>query len=59
MCKVPAFIRFTSEIRGDVNGPYGQMLGEFNEGDDFKIDYIKVYQNTNYLDSIMSASDFD
>lgn len=57
--KVPAYVRLTSEIRGDVYGPYGQILGVFDQGDDFKVDYVKVYQNTNYLDSIMSPSDFD
>lgn len=57
VCKVPAFIRFTNEIRGNVVGPYGQKLGDFTPGE-FNIDYIRVYQNKNYLNEIKAPSDF-
>ncbi|MGN1203219.1 MAG: family 16 glycosylhydrolase [Eubacterium sp.] len=55
--KVPAFLRFTNEIRPKKIGPYGQRLGNFTGGE-FYVDYVKVYQNINYLDSIKSPLDF-
>ncbi|MGN0486848.1 MAG: family 16 glycosylhydrolase [Acutalibacteraceae bacterium] len=56
--KVPAFVRFTNEIRpGSTNGPYGQKLGSFTGGD-FLVDYVRVYQNAAYLPYIKSPSDF-
>ncbi|MEG1963834.1 MAG: family 16 glycosylhydrolase [Clostridia bacterium] len=57
ICRVPAYIRLTNEIRPNEVGPYGQKVGEFT-GDDFKIDYVKVYQNVNYLNEIKSPADF-
>ncbi|HRF36900.1 MAG TPA: hypothetical protein PLZ09_06325 [Clostridia bacterium] len=59
ICQVPAYIMLTNEIRQKATyGPYGQKLGEFTGGT-FVIDYVKVYQNTNYLSLIKSASDFN
>lgn len=55
--KVPAFIRLTNEIRPNVTGPYAQKLGDFSEGD-FYIDYVRVYQNVDYLDFIKTPDDF-
>ncbi len=58
ICQVPAYIMLTNEIRQKAQyGPYGQKLGEFTGGT-FYIDYVKVYQNTNYLPHIKSAEDF-
>ncbi len=58
VCKVPAYLRFTNEIREGKVGPYGQKLGDF-DGGELLIDYVVVYQNTAYLSSIMSVSDFN
>ena len=55
--KVPAYLRFTNEIRPQKVGPYGQRLGKF-DGGTFYIDWVHVYQNINYLDFIKSAKDF-
>lgn len=55
--KVPAYLRLTNEVRGREVGPYGQWLGKF-KGGEFLIDYVKVYQNVNYLDSIKTPADF-
>lgn len=57
VCKVPAFLRLTNEVRPERYGPYGQKLGEF-DGGDFYIDYVKVYQNKAYLPYIKSADHF-
>lgn len=58
ICEVPAYIMLTNEIRQKAQyGPYGQKLGEFTGGT-FYIDYVKVYQNVNYLPYIKSAEDF-
>ncbi|MDE6565825.1 MAG: glycoside hydrolase family 16 protein, partial [Clostridia bacterium] len=58
VCQVPAYIMLTNEIRQKAKyGPYGQKLGEFTGGT-FYIDYVKVYQNVNYLSHIRSAEDF-
>ncbi len=58
ICSVPAYIMLTNEIRQKSKyGPYGQKLGEFTGGT-FFIDYVKVYQNVNYLSHIKSAKDF-
>lgn len=58
ICQVPAYIMLTNEIRQKATyGPYGQKLGDFTGGT-FKIDYVKVYQNVNYLSHIKSAEDF-
>lgn len=58
VCRVPAFIRFTCEIdENSLFGPYGQHLGKF-DGGQFKVDYVKVYQNIDYLKDIKSAEDF-
>lgn len=57
ICRVPAFIRFTCEIKENGIGPYGQKLGKL-DGGQFKIDYVKVYQNIDYLNFIKSPSDF-
>lgn len=57
VCKVPAFVRLTNEIRPGMIGPYGQKLKNFDPGE-FKIDYVKIYQNINYLGYIKAPSDF-
>lgn len=55
---VPEYLRLTCEIRGDIVGPYGQKLGDFAPDDgtsaEFIIDYVKVYQNTNYEEYIQA-----
>lgn len=48
---VKEFLRLTCEIdAGDEWGPHGQKIGAFDtEGkSEFLVDYIKVWQNTNY-----------
>lgn len=58
VCMVPTYIMLTNEIRQKAKyGPYGQKLGEFTGGT-FYIDYVKVYQNVNYLSYIKSPNDF-
>lgn len=42
-------------------GPHGQKIGRFNDdaaADDFCVDYVKVYQNENYLSAVRPDSDF-
>jgi len=60
--KVPEFIRLTVEIRRGETGPYGSPLGEFKgtkeNPDVFEIDYVKVYQHTDFLEHIKSPDDF-
>ena len=60
--RVPGFLRLTVEIRRTEWGPYGAKLGEFKatreNPDVFEIDYVKVYQHTDFLQSIRSAEDF-
>lgn len=55
--KVPAYLRLTNEVRPKKTGPYGQRLGKF-DGGEFLVDWVKVYQNVNYLDQIKSPEDF-
>lgn len=58
ICRVPAYIMLTNEIRQKAaTGPYGQKLGKFTGGT-FYVDYVKVYQNVNYLEYIKSPADF-
>lgn len=61
--KVKEFLRFTVEIDcGDGWGPHGQKIGQFSSdnGDnkDFKIDYIKVWQNENFEQYIKDDDEF-
>lgn len=51
--KVHEFIRLTTEIDcGDTWGPHRQKIGDFTgevtEDKDFIVDYVKVWQNSNY-----------
>lgn len=55
--KVPSYIRFTNEVRPNKTGPYGQRLKAFDSGE-FLIDYVKVYQNKEYLSHVKSIDDF-
>ncbi len=56
------FLRLTVEIRDAVYGPYGQKIGIFenhlDDTNDFIIQSVRVYQNSDYVDSIKSISDF-
>lgn len=56
--KVPAFLRFTNEIRPGKVGPYSQKLGDFTGGE-FFVDWVHVYQNEQYLEHIKTAEDFN
>jgi beta-glucanase (GH16 family) len=58
--QVAEFLRLTVEIdEGDEWGPHAQKIGKFNsKGSVFYVDYVKVYQNTNYLPYIRSNDDF-
>lgn len=61
--RVPSFLRLTVEIRGDVLGPYGQKLGEFenrtDSSTDFAVKSVKVWQNDNYKPYVQQDSDFE
>ncbi|MDR1409366.1 MAG: hypothetical protein LBJ12_03665, partial [Oscillospiraceae bacterium] len=54
--QVPEFLRLTCEIRRTGYAPYGQQLGEFTGGD-FYIDYVRIYQHTDFESFIKAASD--
>lgn len=61
--KVKEFLRLTVEIdAGDGWGPHGQKIGKFSHdnslNDDFKVDYVKVWQNENFEQYIKSDEDF-
>lgn len=61
--RVPEFLRLTCEIdAGDGWGPHGQKIGQFShnneDNEDFLIDYVKVWQNENYLQFIQSDDEF-
>ncbi|MCL2512847.1 MAG: glycoside hydrolase family 16 protein [Oscillospiraceae bacterium] len=60
--RVPEFLRLTVETHRAEWGPYGQKLGEFiNTRENpsvFHIDYVRVWQNTEYLPFIQSPDDF-
>lgn len=59
--QVREFLRFTCEIdAGDEYGPHGMKIGAFDhEGTGiFEVDYVRVYQNVNYLESIKNDDDF-
>lgn len=59
--KVPEFLRLTCEIRHGY-GPHGMVLNEFDATTEnpatFLVDYVKVYQNTDYEPYIQSDDDF-
>ena len=53
-------MRFTNEIdAGDTYGPHGQKIGKFPHDNRavFEVDYVRVYQNINYLDKIAPSKD--
>ena len=60
VCKVPEFLRFTNEIdAGDGYGPHGQKIGQFTHDSEASmyVDYIRVYQNIGYENSIAPSID--
>ena len=61
--RVKEFLRLTVEIdAGDKWGPHGQKIGAFDDSkpaDDFMVDYVKVYQNSNFEKFIQDDNDFD
>lgn len=58
-CTVPCYLQLTCEM-GQVGkkGPYAQKFKEELKGGEFLVDYVKVYQNKNYLEFIKSAEDY-
>ena len=60
--RVKEFLRLTVEIdAGDGWGPHGQKIGQFDDSTaaaDLCVDYVKVYQNENYLPAVQPDSDF-
>lgn len=60
--QVAEYLRFTVEIRHTEYGPYGQKLGEFintrENPAEFQIDYVRAYQNTDFIASQKTAEDF-
>ncbi|MCL2023993.1 MAG: glycoside hydrolase family 16 protein [Oscillospiraceae bacterium] len=61
VAQVEEFLRLTVEIRRGEWGPYGEPLGVFTATKDnpyeYFIDYVRIYQHTDFLDSIKSADD--
>jgi len=61
--RVPSFLRLTVEIRRQAFGPYGAKLGEFGNTREnpsvFEIDYVKVYQHTDFLEHIRTPDSFE
>ena len=59
--RVEQFIRLTVEIdAGDKWGPHGQRIGDFKYENEPQmiVDYVKVYQNSNYKQFIIDDSQF-
>ncbi|MDR3344455.1 MAG: glycoside hydrolase family 16 protein [Oscillospiraceae bacterium] len=60
--QVPEFLRLTCEVRRTGSAPYGQKLGAFTATKDspaeFNIDYVRIYQHTDFLSSIKAPGDF-
>lgn len=61
--KVKEFLRLTVEIdAGDGYGPHGQKIGQFSHdnsnNEDFMVDYVKVWQNSNYEQYIKNDDEF-
>ena len=60
VAQVREFLRFTCEIdAGDAYGPHGQKIGDFSHDGGsgvFEIDYVRVYQNINWLSAIAEDS---
>jgi beta-glucanase (GH16 family) len=58
--QVAEYLRLTCEIRTSGYAPYGQKLGadEF-VGGDFLIDYVRIYQHTDFDGLEKTAADFD
>ncbi len=61
--RVKEFLRLTVEIdAGDGWGPHAQKIGKFDDSkaaDDFMVDYVKVYQNSNFEQYICSDDEFE
>lgn len=58
---VKEFLRLTCEIdAGDQYGPHGRKIGKFNDNEEYEfyIDYVKVWQNSNYEQFIIDDSSF-
>ena len=59
--QVPEFLRLTCEIRRGETGPYGQPLGVFDatreNPHEYLIDYVRIYQHTDFLSSVKSVND--
>ena len=63
VCQVPDFLRLTIESRpGGTHGPHGYLLDEMTNTREnpavFAIDWVKVYQNTEFEKHIKAPSDF-
>ena len=60
--QVAEYLRFTVEIRHTEYGPYGQKLGEFintrENPAEFQIDYVRAYQNTDFIASLKNGGGF-
>ncbi len=61
--KVPEYMMLTVEINSNTYGPYGQKMGYFenrkDDGNNFYIKSVKVWQNEEYEQYIQSPDDFD
>ncbi|MDR1939514.1 MAG: glycoside hydrolase family 16 protein [Clostridiales bacterium] len=60
VAQVAEFLRLTVEIdEGDGWGPHAQKIGLFkSKASVFYVDYVRVYQNVNYLPYIRSNDDY-
>lgn len=60
--KVPQYMMLTVEINSNAIGPYGQKLGYFDnrsdDGNNFYIKSVNVWQNESYKQFIKSPDDF-
>lgn len=60
--KVPEYMMLTVEINSNAVGPYGQKLGYFDnrkdDGNDFYIKSVRVWQNSEYEQYIKAEEDY-
>lgn len=60
--QVPEFLRLTCEIRDNAYGAHGVKMKKFTSTKEnpalFYVDYVNVYQNTDFLSSIKSDDDY-
>lgn len=62
VCRVPEYLRLTVEIRDSLYGPYGEEIALFRNHEDGRNDFViqdvKVYQNSDYLASVENTNEY-